>query len=766
MRGFQSAVPPARERTGTGRGRPGNLPADITTFIGRRDEIAAVRQQIASARLVTVTGAGGVGKTRAALQAARQSQERFPDGVWLVELGSVRDPDLLGHAVVDALGIIDQSRRPPQTVLMEHLADRRALLLLDGTEHLAEPCAELVHELLRRAPRLRVLVTGRRPLDVAGEVLFPLEPLTAPPAVPAPAAAPAGGPDTMVPAGDAVALFAERAAAVVPHFRATGATGRVVAEICHRLDGIPLAVELAASRLRTLSPEQILERLDDRFHLLVGGARGVPAHHRTLRTAVGWSHELCSPRERLLWARLSVFAGSFDLDAVEYVCVGGGLEQDEVLDVLGELVAQSVVSREETPAGLRYRMLDTLRAYGGDWLEASGDAPRMRRRLRDWCTGLVTYCELDWFGARQAEVAARLDAEMPNLRLALDYALEDEEDGRYALHLAGTLWFDWVGCGRLAEGRHWLDRVLELDTDHEESRLLALWAYGYISVLQGDTVGALSVLHECREGAERTGNRLIAAYTVHLNGCVALIGDDMERAEELLGEALRRYEEMGTVNGNVLVGRAEYAMAVAFRGDLERAVRLCEEVRQACEDHGELWASTYALYVLGYATWYQGDTPAARELLEHSLRVTHQFHDLVGTVQAIELLALFTADEGDAAEAAVLQGAAGRMWGSVGMPLFGSVNFGRAHTECERLVRERLDQARYRELLREGERLDLDEAVERALYGRADRAAGRAVLGTGTVRPARLGGGAGLVPLPAVSRADGGEAAGGAAQRA
>ncbi|WP_052850812.1 ATP-binding protein [Streptomyces avicenniae] len=763
MRGFQDAEPSARDAPGIGR-RPGNFPAELTAFIGRRAETTALKQEVARSRLVTVTGAGGVGKSRTALHAARQSQERFCDGVWLVELAAVRDPDLLAHAVVEALGVIDHSRRPPLTVLTDHLADRRLLLVLDCVEHLVEPCADLVHELLRRAPRLRVLVTGRRPLGVAGEVLFPLGPLTAPAPGPTPAATAVSEPDGGRPLEEAAELFAARASAVVPGFSVTDDNRRLVEEICHRLDGIPLALELAAGRLRTLSLEQTLARLDDRFRLLVGGARGAPAHHQTLRTAVGWSHELCTPQERLLWARLSVFAGDFDLDAVEYVCGGPELTADEALDVLSELVAQSIVSKEETRAGVRYRMLDTLRAYGADWLEATGDAARMRRRHRDWCTGLVTYCELEWFSARQAEVAARLDVEMPNLRAALEYALEDEEDGRYALHLAATLWFCWVGCGRIAEGRHWLDRVLELETDHEDARLDALWVYGYVAVLQGDTVGALSVLQECGEGAERTGNQLAAAYAVHLTGCLALINDEMPRAELLLSEALRRYEEMGTLNSNVLVGRSEYAMAIAFQGDLDRAVELCEEVRQACEDSGEQWASVYALYVLSFAAWQRKETAAARELMEHSLRVSHTFRDLVGTVQSVEMMALITATEGDAAEAAVLQGAAGRLWRSVGMPLFGSDYFNYPHKECERMVREQIGTARQRELQREGERLDMDEAVARALYRRSAAGQTRSAVAGSSVRPSQLGGN--RLPAPAASRADDGEAAGGAAQRA
>ncbi|MDQ1039964.1 tetratricopeptide (TPR) repeat protein [Streptomyces sp. V3I8] len=462
-------------------------------------------------------------------------------------------------------------------------------------------------------------------------------------------------------------------------------------------------------------PPQLLARLDDRFRLLTGGARDALPRHQALRTAIGWSHELCTPLERLLWARLSVFAGQFDLEAVEYVCGGGGLRPDNILDVLGELLAQSVVTREETPAGVRHRMLDTVGAYGADWLDAMGDGARLRRRHRDWYMGLATWGELDWFSPRQREVAARLEAELPNLRRALEHCLDEPDGGHLGQYLAGTLWFYWVGCGRLAEGRHWLERSVDRDTAHERSRLKALWVLGYVAVLQGDTVPAFAALHECRELAERSGNAAALAYAEHRTGCLALVTDDMPRAETLLRSALDRYQEIGELNSNVLMGQVELAMALAFQGDLPGAVRLCEEVRRICVDHGERWSLAYAQYVLAYAAWAEGDLAEARRLLTECLDVSHVFHDLLGTVLAVELLALVTVAEGDADEAAVLQGSASRMWPSVGLPLFGSVHYNAPHERCEAAARERLGDERYEECVRLGARLGRQAAVGRAL---------------------------------------------------
>ncbi|MEV0978415.1 AAA family ATPase [Streptomyces sp. NPDC049915] len=718
------------QRAGTPAG--GHLPAESNAFVGRAGELADLAEALRGSRLVTVTGPGGVGKSRLAARAAARCVA--PHGVWQLDLAPLRDSGLVAYALVEALGLTDHTSRAPRETLLAHLAGRELLLVLDGFEHLAEACAALVADLLARLPQLRILAVGRCPLRLAGERLLPLAPL---------------GED------EAVELFTDRAAAQgVPV-----GDGPEVRELCRRLDGIPLALELAAGRLRALSPAQLLERLDDRFRLLTGEVRDALPRHRMLRTAIGWSHELCTPAERLLWARLTVFAGQFDLDAVEYVCSGHGLPADDVLDVLTELIAQSVVTREEMATGVRYRMLDTIRAYGADWLAATGDAERMRRRHRDWYMGLATWCELDWFSPRQAEVAERIEAELPNLRCALEHCLTEPGEAHLGQYLAGSLWFYWAGCGRLAEGRHWLQRSLELETEGgarsagEHPRLKALWVLGYVTILQGDPVPALAALTDCRAEAERLGSATGVAYAEHRTGCLALVTDDMARAERLLRSALERYREIGELNSNVLMGQVELAMTRAFQGDLADAVRLCEDVRQVCEDHGERWALGYALFVLAYAAWAEGDAARSRALLTECLGGAHGFRDLLGSVLSMELLALVTAAEGDAAEAAVLQGAAARMWPSVGLPLFGSAYYNGPHELCEATARERLGDARYEECVRQGRRLGWAEAVARAL-GR-----GRALTSVPAPRRSQRGGPGTRQPAASPTR-KGGETAG------
>ncbi|WP_285566064.1 AAA family ATPase [Streptomyces sp. RTGN2] len=724
--------PPATSPDAQTPCHPGNLPAELNRFVGRDGELADLARLLEESRLVTVVGVGGVGKSRLVTRAAALLEKRYCDGVWLVELSAVHDPALLEHALVDALGLSDHTNSPPRTTLLEHCAERRLLLVIDGFEHLVDACAELVRDLLRRAPRLRVLAAGRLPLELDGEAGYPLATMND---------------------EDALLLFTERAASVQPDFRLTEHTRAAARELCRRLDGIPLALELAAGRLRALSTEQVLQRLDDRFRLLTGGSRSALARHQTLRTAIGWSHELCAPEQRLLWARLSVFAGQFDLEAVEYICSGPDLPADSVLDVLSGLLSQSVVLREDSAAGTRYRMLDTVREYGAEWLTATGDTDRLRRRHRDWFLGLATWCELDWFSPRQAEAAARVESELPNLRRAMECSLECPEEAHLAQYLAGTLWFLWVGCGRLSEGRHWLDHVLEEETPYDSSRLKALWVLGYVAVLQGDPVGAISALTECREEAELTGDAVASAYAVHRTGCLALVTDDMARADELLQEALVRYRELGELNSNVLMAQVELAMAVGFQGDLDRAVVICEEVRDICEDHGEQWTLSYALYVLAFASLQRGRPGRARELLGKSLAISHTFHDRLGTVLALELLALVTVVEGDAAEAAVLQGAAEQIWPSVGLPLFGSAYYGGPRARCEELSRHELGEARYASGRRAGRQLGMDAVVARAL---ADRSGAREAEGGPEGQdPPGLPSQAGKTRKPAASPASG-----------
>src|SRR6516225_201613 len=387
----------------------GNLPAELTSFVGHRGELAEVRRLLAASRLVTLTGPGGVGKTRLALRAAAGLARAFRDGVWLVRLDQVRDEALVAPAVADALGLQDRAGYAPEAAVAEYLAGRQLLLVLDNCEHLVDAVAKLADVLLRAAAGLRVLATSREALNMTGETVLAVPPLAAPEAGRSLSVA-------ELARFSAAALFAERAAQVVAGFALTEANMAAVAGICRRLEGLPLAIELAAARLPVLSPEQIDARLSDRLGLLTRGGRTRPARQQTLRASIEWSYELCTRAERLVWARCSVFAGGFELDAAEGVCADDRLAAGRVLDLLAALAGKSILTTGHLERVARYRLPEPLREFGQERLRESGEETTLRRRHRDWHEQLARRADTGWLSPRLAEWVARLFREHANVQ--------------------------------------------------------------------------------------------------------------------------------------------------------------------------------------------------------------------------------------------------------------------------------------------------------------------------------------------------------------
>ncbi|MFD9704372.1 ATP-binding protein [Lentzea sp. NPDC059081] len=667
------------------------MPADTTTFVGRRNDVAEVRRLLSESRLVTLTGVPGVGKTRLALRAAAETHRAFHDGVWFVEMGGVTDPDLVVHTVLEQLGVHDDTVRRHRTVLVEHLRDRQVLMVLDNCEHVVEAIAELVDVLLRSSRGLRVLVTSRERLGVDGEHLWQVAPL---------------------PRDPALALFAERAAAVEPGFALGPQNEDQVGRICALLDGIPLAIELAAVRLRVLTLDHLLSRLDNTFRVLADGKRGGDPRHQTLEAAVDWSFHLCTRSEQVLWARASVFSGTFDLEAAERVCSGDGSAADEIMQSLTGLVDKSVVVAERHPSGTRFRLLEPLRQYGLEKLRGAGREQVMRQRHRDHYIEWARGREKEWFGPAQPQIFSLTRLEHQNLRSALDFCFDD--DGDHCVLLAGTLWFYWAGCGMLGEGRHWLDRALA-DVEPGPLRAKALWVNGYVATLQGDIPASRRMLEECRDYAVEVGDGLALAYATHRLACTHLVGDDLALADTLFEEAMSLYRGQGTVNSHTMLAGIELAISAIFQRDFAAAERLCSEAKAVGEEHGELWAQAYAIYVLALCAWVRGDYPRAEQLGKECLRIKRTFHDLLGIVLAIEVLAWIAASQGNAERAGTLLGATNEIWHTVGYPMFGSRYFGAPHGECESVALSALGEQEFRAVFRKGMDLELDDAVAFAI---------------------------------------------------
>jgi predicted ATPase/class 3 adenylate cyclase len=466
---------------------PHNLPVQLTSFVGRDQELAEADKLLAGCRLLTLTGVGGAGKTRLSLQLAAAAIEDHPDGAWLVELAPVADPAVVPAVIAEVLGVKEEPSRSTLDSLVAHLRSRQLLLILDNCEHLTDVAADLADQMLRACPELRILATSREMLGVPGEVAFQVRSMATP------------APDEIDPAGfrryDAIRLFEERAAVVRPDFRVTADNAGAVATVCRRLDGIPLAVELAAARVRMLTPDQIAVRLDDRFRLLTGGSRTVLPRQQTLEAAIDWSYELLDKPERLVFDRLSVFAGGFTLEDAEQVCSDDELDAIEVFDIIARLNEKSLVAIDSDAAeNRRYRMLETLRQYAAKKLAGSGTGDAVRRRHAEHFTEVAAGCDLQ--GSGQEESLARLEADHDNLRAALRWCLESGEI-ETGLRLGFEIWYFWHIKGLWSEGLDWLDRLLAAGPEAAPSlRARALHAAGTLTSGLGQLGGAAVRLEE------------------------------------------------------------------------------------------------------------------------------------------------------------------------------------------------------------------------------------------------------------------------------
>ncbi|MBF6224197.1 protein kinase [Nocardia abscessus] len=699
---------------GEGRSSTGELPLELTSFIDRRTETAEIKNLLSVSRLVTLAGIGGVGKTRLALRAASNARRDVADGVWMIDLADVRDQVSLVDVVAAGMGMRDDSAQPMRQVLVEFLRSRETLLVLDNGEQVVQALAELAAELLLACPSVRILVTSREPLDVAGESVLRVRPL----AVPSPDVEP-----TLrgLPKYDAVNLFADRAAAVVPGFAVTDANKAAVVGICSRLDGLPLAIELAAARMRAMSPEQILQRLTDRYALLTRGSRTAPRRQQTLRWCIDWSYQLCTPVEQRLWARSSAFAGGFELDAAEQVC-GADLAPENLLDALSSLADKSIVNRNEVDGVVRFRMLETIRDYGREQLQESGEDRELRRRHRDWCQRLVLDSVADWFSVRQPDWLARLDREQPNLRAALEFSLsEDSADSADAgLRTANALFGFWSFRGRYGEGRRWLDRALaNPDAGSISDRVKALEAGIIMATAQRDLRSAASLLEQARALAEQDPTPMNQALIAYAHGMLALYRDDPARAVSFFERAVEAFSSNRRgylyISALMLLGWAYTA-----QGDIPRAIECHEQMLSITEECGESLYRSSALWGLGLATWLQGEGSHAQQLLQESLRVNQRMRSPVVAALDLEGLAWTVADE-DGERAAVLMGAAENLLRSSasGFAVFPGATH--VHDECERTVRRTLGERRFDTAFRRGQAMEHNAAVTYAL-GEAPRA--------------------------------------------
>jgi len=624
---------------------PNNLPVQLTSFIGRENEIVELKQELESHRLVTLTGSGGTGKTRLSLQVATELLEKFDHGLWFIELAPLANPDLIPQTILSAIGVSEQPNKTPLDILKEYLHEKKVLIVLDNCEHLVTASAQVANALLNAAPGLKVLASSREALGVKGELSYPVPSLSLPDPKHLPTI-------EQLSQYESVRLFIDRTLLVAPHFVVDKDNAPFIAQICYRLDGIPLAIELAASRVKLLSVEQIASRLDDAFRLLTGGSRTALPRQQTLRALIDWSYNLLSEHEKILFRRLAVFAGGWTMEAAESVCSGEGVEQDDVLDLMAHLVDKSLimVTREGTES--RYRRLETIRQYAREkFLEAGGSEITRDRHLA-YYVKLVEQAEPELYRSNQLRWLNRLDDELDNLRMALEWALATNIEA--GMWIAALPWRFWDGQGHWQEVAKWLtvflDRYHKTDTLHVHALVvLALYFYrqnnfpetirlaeqglqmaralsdkqlealslsllGVVTHLQGNVGEGVSLLEKSIAISRTLGDKISQADTL---GWLSLIHHDNE-AMDLSRESLRLYREFGHLSGikNSLITLARETM---WRGDFSSPVPWLDEALSISRQLGDKPDEAMTLTGIGILAYWKGDYGRANEFYEEAI---------------------------------------------------------------------------------------------------------------------------------------------------
>jgi predicted ATPase/DNA-binding winged helix-turn-helix (wHTH) protein len=647
-----------------------NLPAELTSFVGRRKELLDLPGVLTSTRLLSMTGAGGVGKTRLAVQLAYGVVHLFPDGVWLVDLAPLSVPDLVAATIATALGVREGPQRSARDAVLETLRDRELLLVLDNCEHLIASCAELVDAMLRGAPALRILATSREALGVSGETVCRVPSLSLPDAL---AAVPV---DALI-ESEATQLFIERATAVDPAFRPTPENADAIVRICRRLDGIPLAIELAAARVVVLSPAQIEVRLQDRFRLLTGGARTAVARQRTLEATVDWSYELLSDVERHLLSRLSVFPASWTLEAAEHVCGDDDINQHDVLDLLSRLVGKSLVVVDGEFAGeRRYRFLETVRQYARERLVQGGGANRLRERhfeffyneFRGVLPILRHHHQLPWL--------RRLRIEQENVRAALEWALTSSGLAEKGVELAGALFWFWTKRGLYEEGKLWLEQALAVGHVANGLRTRVLIGLAHMHTFRGRHVEVGALATEALSLGREDGDGWAVTFALFLQGLAAFELGDHERAAALAVEARNSADACGDIenvqhSGPLLI----LANIAVLNGDHDRAQQLYDDAIDVCRRAGEAWGLSILLSAAAGLRIVRQDFDQARAQASEAMSLCQELEDPRGIAWSLDVFAGLLAAAGHVDAAARLWGASDGLLASVGGSLVPSIGW-------------------------------------------------------------------------------------------
>jgi non-specific serine/threonine protein kinase len=687
---------------GHGTSAPGNLPVELSSFVGRGRELLEIRRLLAVAHTVTLTGPGGIGKSRLALHVAHKLGRHFAGGVWLVELAELDSPDRVPHAIAHALKVHERPGDTIEEALVAHLRERRLLLVLDNCEHLLEACRGLVSFIVSRCDTVRVLCTSRQRLGVPGEAIVLVTPLDVP-TVEEQLSVEALG-DV-----EALSLLVDRAQALTPDFTLTDENCGAAADICRRLDGMPLAIELAAVRLTFLSAADLVDRLDDRFRLLTAAREQQSRRHQALRATVEWSHDLLSEQERILWRRLSVFAGGFGIEAAEAVCSGEGLDRQRIVELIGSLVERSVLTMGQRGPRGRYRLLETMRLYGGERLREAGEAHELQRRHAAWCSELLWDVDRPvWRSAGRADVIDELDVEWANVEAALDFCARSPADAVAGLRMATNLWLYWVARGAYRMGRRHLEVLLATVPTSDPSRAMGLWASGFLAQALGDHDAALIAFEEARRISEDSESDDELAYALLGLGLVRLRRGETEQA---LGLLVAASETSLQVEDPVVRSFTLWPVVIvlAAAGQPADALPLAAEGLGRIESFGDSVLRGVLSTALGIAQWALGEPHAAETTLKEAVRLQDRVGHRWALVTSLEGLAWVAAATGRLDRAAQVLGAVASLWEELGIA---PAPYWQVHRDrCEAALRAGLEEARYQACFEQGRALGRAEQV-------------------------------------------------------
>jgi predicted ATPase len=613
-----------------------NLPAEVTSFVGRRQELREVKRLLTTTRLLTLTGSGGAGKTKLALRAATEMARGFPDGACLVRLDSIRDPLLVTQAVFSALGVQDLSAGLSLSSLTDYVVDKRLLLVLDNCEHLLDACAVLASTLVAACPDLHVLATSRQALGVAGEVRMVVPPMSLP----------AEG-ETSVQhllGYDAVWLLSERAAAVVPGFTVDASNAEQVLALCRKLDGIPLALELAAVRLGALSLEQLNRGLDGELSILGAANRGAGARQQTLEATIGWSYGLLDEQEQLLWARLSVFAGGFEEDAAVQVCSDTRIPASRIAGLLGTLVDKSILKRQLRDSGPpRYWLLETMRRYGLARLREFGKQSVTQQRHFDWIR--VLGAAIGAWDSRQVALFDRMHRERDNLWAALDFCARQPPNVAAASELAQDLLPYWVSRGPFGDVRRVLTSLAELAPKDSISRGRLLWVAAVMASSANDYDQCAALSEESLRIGTTARDVEVTGWALTVSAIPRRRAGDLAGTKERVESALSLAQLMHLGHVELIAHEILSSFLIAA-GDIDRAIELCERDVVLSAERGESWCRGYQLGYLAQAYWLRGDREKAKALVREAAMCKHAVDDRNGLTQVLETLASMAADQG------------------------------------------------------------------------------------------------------------------------